>query len=99
MAPLLLAGIMACSGGQGAGGEGRGQARVEPRSIEDVLTAHTDSLMGLPGVVGIGIGLCDGERCITVLLADSSAATRTSIPARLEGYRVVTQVTGPIRPL
>lgn len=67
-------------------------------SIEQVIAAHTDSVMALPGVVGIGIGLCDGEQCITVLLADSSAATRARIPARLGGYRVTTQVTGPIRP-
>ena len=69
------------------------------RSLEAVVTAHTDSLMGLPGVVGIAQGSCDGTPCIKVLLADSSAETRRRIPTSLEGYRVETQVTGPIRPL
>lgn len=68
------------------------------RSINEVLAAHVDSLMALPGVVGTAIGLCDGERCIKVLLADSSAATKSRIPPRLEGYRVVAEVTGPVRP-
>ena len=68
------------------------------RSIDEVLAAHSDSLMALPGVVGTAIGLCDRERCIKVLLADSSAATKGRIPARLEGYRVVAEVTGTIRP-
>lgn len=68
------------------------------KSIEEVLAAHTDSLMKLPGVVGTAIGLCDGERCITVLLADSTEAAKSRIPARLEGYRVVAVVTGPIKP-
>lgn len=68
------------------------------RSIDEVLAAHTDSLMALPGVVGTAIGLCEGERCIKVLLSDSNPATRGRIPARLEGYRVLAEVTGTIRP-
>ena len=68
------------------------------RSIDDVLAAHTDSLMALPGVVGTAIGLCDGQRCIKVLLADSNPDTKRKIPARLEGYAVVVEVTGTIKP-
>src|SRR5213593_555772 len=93
---VLLAGALACSGAQrgGAGGE----ATVTARSIDEVLAAHSDSLMALPGVVGTAIGLCDGERCIKVFLADSGADTKKRIPARLEGYRVLAEVTGTIRP-
>lgn len=68
------------------------------RGIDDVLAAHTDSLMALPGVVGTAIGLCEGERCIKVFLADSNPATRGRIPPRLEGFRVVVEVTGTFRP-
>ncbi len=68
------------------------------RSIEAVLAAHTDSLMALPGVVGTAIGLSNGERCIQVYVADSSADLKAGIPARLEGYRVVVLVSGTIRP-
>jgi len=71
---------------------------VTGRSIDEVLAAHTDSLMSLPGVVGTAIGLCDGERCIKVLTVDSSAATKNRIPARLEGFRVVVEVAGRITP-
>jgi hypothetical protein len=95
---VLLAGAMACSGSQRGGGGGGGGAAVTARSIDQVLAAHTDSLMALPGVVGTAIGLCDGERCIKVLVADSSAATKRRIPDRLEGYRVLVEVTGTITP-
>jgi len=89
---VLLSGVLvACSGAH------RG-ATVAARSIDEVLAAHTDSLMMLPGVVGTAVGLCDGQRCIKVLLADSSAAAKARIPERLEGYRVVVEVTGVIRP-
>jgi len=92
-AVLLVSGMLvACSGTQ------RGGATVTRRSIDEVLAAHTDSLMMLPGVVGTAVGLCDSQRCIKVLLADSSAAAKARIPERLEGYRVVVEVTGVIRP-
>jgi hypothetical protein len=89
---VLLSGALACSATHSGG------ATVAARSIDDVLAAHTDSLMALPGVVGTAIAACDGERCIKVLLADSSPGTKGRIPARLEGYRVVVEVTGAIRP-
>ena len=100
IASVLVAGALAaCSGAQRAAGQREGSgATVAVRSIDQVLAAHTDSLMALPGVVGTAIALCDGERCIKVLLADSSVATKGRIPPRLEGYRVVTEVTGTIRP-
>jgi hypothetical protein len=97
VAPVLLAGALAaCSGSQR--GAGQGSDSVATRGIDDVLAAHTAALLALPGVVGTAVGLCDGERCIKVLVSDSSAATRSPIPARLEGYRVVVEVSGTIRP-
>ena len=96
-APLLLTGaVLACSATQ------RG-APVAARSIDDVLAAHADSLMAMPGVVGTAIGLCEpaagagSERCIKVMVRDAPAL-RGKIPTRLEGYRVVVEVTGTIRP-
>ncbi|PYO89865.1 MAG: hypothetical protein DMD58_08205 [Gemmatimonadetes bacterium] len=97
MTLVLLAGALACSGSQRR--EAGGGTTVTARSIDAVLAAHSDSLMALPGVVGTAIGLCEGERCIKVLLSDSNPATKTRIPARLEGYRVVVEVTGTIKPL
>ena len=34
---------------------------MQKRTIEEALREHTDSLMSLSGVVGIGQGLCDGQ--------------------------------------
>ncbi|MGH9259307.1 MAG: hypothetical protein ACRD08_05305 [Acidimicrobiales bacterium] len=90
---LLVAMALAACARRGGPEEERA---VSAKTIEEVLAAHTDSLMALPGVVGTAIGLCDGTPCIRVLLADSGAAAK--IPARLDGYRVKAEVTGPIRP-
>ena len=99
IATVLVAGALAaCSGAQRAGVQREGSgAIVAARSIDEVLAAHSDSLMALPGVVGTAIGVSDGERCIKVLVAVSNVATKSRIPSRLEGYRVVVEVTGTIR--
>jgi hypothetical protein len=72
-----------------------------PRDINAVLAAHSDHLMAMPGVVGVYVGLLGDEKtpCLRVMLARKDAKLARSIPRTLEGYRVVTEVTGVIRPL
>jgi hypothetical protein len=67
------------------------------RSIEAVQASHTDSLMRIPGVVGTGIGLCDGSPCIKVLVVRVTPELRKAIPDSLEGYRVTLDETGTVR--
>jgi hypothetical protein len=88
---LLLAGAIAACARES-------DTTVTAKTIDQVLAAHTDSLLALPGVVGTAVGLCDGQPCIKVMVADTNAGTRARIPARLESYRVVVEVTGAIRP-
>ena len=90
---LASVGTITCGGRPPRGGD----TADASRTIDEVLAAHTDSLMAMPGVVGTAIGLCDGAPCIRVLLADSSTAVRRRIPPQLEGYRVSAEVTGPFR--
>lgn len=74
------------------------QTEIPQQPIEQVLEQHNDSLTTRPGVVGTAIGLCDGAPCIRVFFADSASARAAKIPARLEGYVVRVEVTGPVRP-
>ena len=67
-------------------------------SIEEVQEAHTAEWMTLPGVVGVGIGLCEGEPCIRVLLSRASPEAEEAIPERLDGYPVQLEVTGGFEP-
>ncbi len=71
------------------------------RDINDVLRAHDQELLAIPGVVGVYVGaLADGKTpCLKVMLARKSPETERAIPKTLEGYPVVTEVTGEIRPL
>jgi hypothetical protein len=71
------------------------------RDINAVLAAHSGQLMALPGVVGVYVGLLDDQQtpCLRVMLARKDAKLARSIPRTLDGYRVVTEVTGVIRPM
>lgn len=71
------------------------------RDINAVLAAHDEQLMAIPNVVGVYVGLLeDGKTaCLKVMLARRSPETESAIPRSLEGYPVVTEVTGKIRPL
>jgi hypothetical protein len=71
---------------------------MTPRSIDDVLAAHTPGLLALPGVVGTAQGEAEGRPVILVFVVEETDALRASIPDRIEGYAVRIQETGEIRP-
>ena len=71
------------------------------RDINAVLVDHDDRLLAIPGVVGVYVGLLeDGKTaCLKVMLAERNEATERAIPKNIEGYAVVIEVTGELRPL
>ena len=70
---------------------------VKQKTIEEVLAERTPEWMAIPGVVGTGIGKCDGKPCITVLAAKATDSLRQRIPKEVEGYPVRLEVSGEIR--
>lgn len=71
------------------------------RDIGLVLQDHDDELMAIPGVVGVFVGLLDDGKtpCIKVMAARKTPGLRRRIPDSLEGYPVILEETGVIRPL
>src|SRR5438094_5276427 len=70
------------------------------RDINAVLAAHDKQLLAIPGVVGVYVGTLEDRRtpCLRVMLARKTAESR-KVPQSIEGYPVITEVTGEIRPL
>jgi len=66
-------------------------------TIEEVINEHMQELMSIPGVVGVGQGLCDNSPCIKAYIIEKSSDLDKEIPKVLDGYKVVTEVTGKIR--
>lgn len=71
------------------------------RDINAVLAAHSQRLMAMPGVEGIYVGLLeDGATpCLKLMLRQRDPKLEKTLPRELEGYRVVTEIGGEIRPL
>lgn len=72
---------------------------VEEIEIEQIKEKYTSELMAIPGVVGVGIGECEGNPCIKVFLENDSSDLKAKIPAQLDGFKVDIEVTGPIEAL
>ncbi len=71
------------------------------RDINDVLRDHDRELLAIPGVVGVYVGLLEDEKttCLKVMVVKKSPEVEQKIPKQLEGYPVVLDETGVIRPL
>ena len=70
---------------------------MSQRSIIEVQEAHADAWEALDGVVGTGVGECDGEPCIKVFVRQKTAELQEEVPREVEGYPVRLEVTGPFR--
>src|SRR5213083_2194969 len=71
------------------------------RDINAVLAAHDKELLAIPDVVGVSVGVLEDGRtaCLKVMLARKNPETERKIPNLLEGYPVVVELTGEIRPM
>ncbi len=94
---VLVCGIMGCV--DKTANDQEGEKQVTAKTIVEVLKEHTEELMSIPGVVGIGQGLCNGKPCIKVLVIEKTPELAQKIPDIIEGYQVVIQETGEIRAL
>lgn len=67
-------------------------------SIHEIKAKYENELMAKPGVVSIGIGQdADGQQVIIIGLEKEHKETLQSLPAELDGYRVRTEMIGPIK--
>lgn len=71
---------------------------TEP-NIEHANQVLTDSIIDLSGVSAIGIGECEGEPCLVVMVVEKTDDLLEAIPASVDGFAVVVQETGAFRPL
>jgi hypothetical protein len=70
------------------------------RDISEVLKDHDHELMAVSGVVGVYVGLLpDGESpCLKVMVVKETEDLKKRIPTSLEGYSVLIEQSGVIRP-
>lgn len=67
-------------------------------TIHEVKAKYEKQLLARPGVVSVGVGRDDrGEPAIIVGLDAPRQDTLEALPAELDGYPVVAEITGPLR--
>ncbi len=71
------------------------------KDIDEVLKENGKQLMSIPGVVGVYVGMLeDGKTlCLVVMVEKKTPDLNRRIPKQLEGYKVVIEESGPIRPM
>ncbi len=77
------------------------QSSMPKPDINAALRAHDKELMAIPGVVGVYVGLLPDQKtpCLKVMAARRTAELERAVPKSLEGYPVVVEETGVIRPM
>ena len=78
----------------------QGGDAVTPPPIEQVVDRHAPELMQIPGVTMVYVAAADdGRPCIKVGFATLPNENRDRVPSTLEGWPVLVEETGEIRPL
>jgi hypothetical protein len=78
----------------------RNETAQPMKTIDDVIKQYADSLMAIPGVVGVYHGLNEnGTDCLKVMVKKKSSELEGRIPKKLEGFDVVIDETGEIKPM
>ena len=96
---LAIAGIGAGCERGGKDNTGKGTVTAM-KHIDDVIREHSDSLMAIPGVVGLYHGEDEeGRTCLKVMVKERTPELERRLPKSIEGYPVVIEETGEIRPM
>jgi hypothetical protein len=93
---LVLSSVLVC-----AQAMAQNASSKPTRDINAVLADHDKELLAIPDVVGVYVGTSQDQRtpCLKVMLARTNAESQRKIPRVIEGYSVITEVSGDIRAL
>jgi len=77
------------------------QESMTRKDINAVLEDHDKELLAIPGVVGVYIGLLPDDKtpCLKVMVIKETEDLKRIIPKSIEGYPVLIEESGAIRPL
>lgn len=71
------------------------------KDINAVLKEHDKELLAIAGVVGVYVGLLPDDKapCLKVMVVKETEDLKRRIPKSIEGYPVLIEESGVIRPL
>lgn len=77
------------------------QESMTRKDINAVLKDHDKELLAISGVVGVYVGLLPDDKtpCLKVMVVKETEDLKRRIPKSIEGYPVLIEESGVIRPL
>lgn len=77
------------------------QESMTRKDINAVLKDHDKELLAIPGVVGVYVGLLPDDKtpCLKVMVVKETEEIKRMITKSIEGYPVIIEESGVIRPL
>ena len=71
------------------------------KDINTVVKDHDNDLLTIPGVVGVFVGLLPDDKtpCLKVIVVKETEDLKRRIPDFIEGYPVLIEESGVLRPL
>jgi len=94
--------LIACSASIRSPVNESGQLKtMTQKDINAVLKDHDKELLAIPGVVGVYVGLLPDDKtpCLKVMVVKETEDLKRRIPKTIEGYPVLIEESGVIRPL
>jgi hypothetical protein len=96
---LVVAGILitACASEDSQSLQRSAAGEADMAQSEDlgkIIATHSNMIMGLNDVVGIGESLCDGNPCIRIFLARHNETTLAQIQEYLAGIPFAIEISG-----
>ena len=76
-----------------------GQVTQADKTIVQVLEQNRDSIMAIPGVIGVGIGRCGPEICIKVIVSARAGELEQRLEALLGDCPYTIEETDPLQTL
>jgi hypothetical protein len=104
LCPVLTAILISitCSASIGSQVNQTGQKEsMAQKDINAVLKDHDKELLAIPGVVGVYVSLLPDDKtsCLKVMVIKETEDLKRRIPKSIEGYPVLIEESGVIRPL
>lgn len=69
------------------------------KTLVQVLEQNRTAIMALPNVIGVGIGKCEAELCIKVMVSERSDELEERLESLLEEHPYTIEETEPLRSL
>ena len=98
---VILLSIACCATIRSQVNQTRQQESMTQKDINAVLKDHDKELLAIPGVVGVYVGLLPDDKtpCLKVMVIKETEDLKRRIPKSIEGYPVLIEESGVIRPL